>query len=91
MEAVPADELDYIHFLIAAQKVFSNTEATKRHLATNGEGPARDTYTRLLHRIQPGDDALLRTAAARGFQPDLVGFDSWCASLQNLKLVRQLH
>lgn len=33
---------------------------------------------------------MLRTAATRGFRPDLVGFDSWYASLSNLKLVRDL-
>jgi hypothetical protein len=32
--------------------------------------------------------AMLITARARGFLPDLVGFDSWYASLKNLKLVR---
>jgi hypothetical protein len=32
--------------------------------------------------------AMLTTAAERGFQPRLVGFDSWYASLKNLKLVR---
>jgi hypothetical protein len=34
--------------------------------------------------------AMLTTAAERGFQPGLVGFDSWYASLKNLKLVRAL-
>lgn len=29
-------------------------------------------------------------AVAHGFQPDLVDFDSWYASLSNLKLVRDL-
>jgi putative transposase len=31
---------------------------------------------------------MLCTAAARGFQPALLGFESWYASLRNLKLVR---
>jgi putative transposase len=173
MNPPKCDELDYINFLIAAQKVFSNTEAAKCHPAADSEGPAHDAYTRLLHRCQsdaetlwqevkpcvslvggilvvddstldkfyarlielvtrhwsgkhhrvvqginlisllwtdgeahlpcdfrvydkPHDhlskndhfQAMLTTAAERGFQPRLVGFDSWYASLKNLKLVR---
>jgi len=173
MNPPKCDELDYINFLIAAQKVFSNTEAAKCHPAANSEGPAHDAYTRLLHRCQSDAEALwqevqpcvalkggllvvddstldkfyarmielvtrhwsgkhhrvvqginlisllwtdgeahlpcdfrvydkphdqlskndhfqamLTTAAERGFQPRLVGFDSWYASLKNLKLVR---
>ncbi len=33
--------------------------------------------------------ALLETAKARGFAPNLVAFDSWYSSLENLKLVRE--
>ena len=33
---------------------------------------------------------MLQTASARGFAPTLVAFDSWYASLENLKLVRTL-
>jgi hypothetical protein len=173
MNPPKCDELDYINFLIAAQKVFSNTEAARCHPAADREGPAHDAYTRLLHRCQSDAEALWRevkpcvalvggilvvddstldkfyaqmielvtrhwsgkhhrvvqginlisvlwtdgeahlpcdfrvydkphdhlskndhfqamltTAAARGFQPRLVGFDSWYASLKNLKLVR---
>jgi putative transposase len=173
MNPPKCDELDYINFLIAAQKVFSNTEAAKCHPAADSDGPAHDAYTRLLHRCQsdaaalwqevepcvslvggilvvddstldkfyarrielvtrhwsgkhhrvvqginlisllwtdgeahlpcdfrvydkPHDhlskndhfQAMLTTAAERGFQPRLVGFDSWYASLKNLKLVR---
>jgi len=175
MNPPKCDELDYIHFLVAAQKVFSNTEAAKCHPAAGDEGPAHDAYTRLLHRCRSDGEALwqevkscvsllggilviddstldkfyaraielvtrhwsgkhhrvvqginlvsllwtdgqahlpcdfriydkphdqlskndhframLTTAAARGFQPGLVGFDSWYASLKNLKLVRGL-
>lgn len=173
MNPPKCDELDYINFLIAAQKVFSNTEAAKCHPAADNDGPAHDAYTRLLHRCQSDAEALWRevkpcvalvggilvvddstldkfyarmielvtrhwsgkhhrvvqginlisllwtngeahlpcdyrvydkrhdqlskndhfqamltTAAERGFQPRLVGFDSWYASLKNLKLVR---
>lgn len=175
MNPAKCDELDYIHFLVAAQKVFSNTEAAKCHPAAREGGPAHDAYTRLLHRCcsdgaalwqevkdcvslsggllviddstldkfyaraielvtrhwsgkhhrvvqginlvtllwtegqahlpcdfriydKPHDDlskndhfrAMLSTAASRGFQPRLVGFDSWYASLKNLKWVRGL-
>ena len=58
MNRPKCDELDYIHFLIAAQKVFSNTEAAKCHPAANGAGPAHDAYTRLLHRRRSDGDAL---------------------------------
>jgi len=174
MNPPKCDELDYINFLIAAQKVYSNTEAAKCHPA-NSDGPAHDAYTRLLYRCQSDAEALWREvqscvsrvsgmlviddstldkfyarmielvtrhwsgkhhrvvrginlisllwtdgeahlpcdfrvydkphdqlskndhfqamltrAAERGFQPRLVGFDSWYASLKNLKLVRVL-
>jgi putative transposase len=43
------DDLDYIHFLIAVQKVFTCTEA-----AREGErAPAHDAFTRLLQRQPP--------------------------------------
>jgi hypothetical protein len=50
-------ELDYINFLIAAQKVFSSVEASKTHPAKQ-EAPAHDAYTRLLQRLPPDSDAL---------------------------------
>jgi hypothetical protein len=50
-------ELDYINFLIAAQKVFSSVEASKTHPAKE-EAPAHDAYTRLLQRLPPDSDAL---------------------------------
>jgi hypothetical protein len=34
--------------------------------------------------------AMIRQAAARGFAPDVVAFDSWYAALDNLKLLRSL-
>ena len=34
--------------------------------------------------------AMVRQAAARGFSPELVAFDSWYASLENLKLLREI-
>jgi len=172
MNPPKVDELDYIHFLIAAQQVFSTVEAAK---VRSGEetAPAHDAYTRLLQRIPPDSQALwlevepfveketgilviddstldkpyahkmglvtshwsgkhgrvvmginlisllwtegqarlpcdfriynkaedgltknehfrhmLTEAAQRGFSPKLVAFDSWYASLENLKLVR---
>ncbi len=175
MNKPKCDELDYIHFLIAAQTVYSNVEAAKCHPDAGTDGPAHDAYTRLLKRCQsdgealwqevqgcvsrPGgrlviddttldkpharvmdlvtrhwsgkhravvkginlisllwtdgeqvwpcdfrlyakteDDltkndhfrAMLATAASRGLSPSLVAFDSWYASLANLKAVRAL-
>lgn len=47
MNPAKVDEFNYIQFLIAAQKVFSTTEAEK---VRSGEeaAPAHDAYTRLL-------------------------------------------
>jgi hypothetical protein len=173
MNKAKCDELDYIHFLVAAQRVYSNVEAAKSHPEAETSGPAHDAYTRLLHRCQSDGEALWRevqpcvarqggylvlddttldkpyarvmdlvsrhwsgkhravveginlvsllwtdgdahwpcdfriyakaadaqtkndhfrsmldTAQARGLQPHLVAFDSWYASLSNLKRVR---
>jgi hypothetical protein len=173
MNPPKCDELDYIHFLVATQKVYSNTEAARCHPAAGNGGPAHDAYTRLLHRCHSDGDALwqevqesvsledgmlivddstldkfyaramalvtrhwsgkhrrvvqginlitllwtdgkaclpcdfriydkahdqlskndhframIDTAAARGFRPRLVCFDSWYASLENLKRLR---
>ena len=56
MNPPKADELDYIHFLIAAQKVFTCTEAARcqpNHL----DPPAHDAFTRLLTREPPDTEA----------------------------------
>jgi len=58
MNPAKCDELDYIHFLVAAQRVFSNTEAAKCHPSAGTDGPAHDAYTRLLHRCQADGEAL---------------------------------
>lgn len=174
MNAPKVDELDYINFLIAAQRVFSTVEAAK----VSPEGlrqPAHDAYTRLLQRTPPDSRALwqevqplvkrtsgvlviddstldkpyarhmalvtrhwsgkhgrvvqginlislvwsdgdarlpcdfrvynkaqdglskndhfqhmVQQAHERGFEPELVAFDSWYASLPNLKVLREL-
>lgn len=173
MNPPKCNELDYIHFLIAAQKVFSSVEASKTHPVTENV-PAHDAYSRLLQRLPPDSQALwqevqgciepkggvliiddstldkpyaskmalvtrhwsgkhgrvvqginlislvyahrgsclpcdcrlynkaqdglskndhfqqmIKTAKGRGFDPELVAFDSWYASLNNLKLVRR--
>lgn len=173
MNRPKCDELDYINFLIAAQRTFTAVEAAKTHPA--GEtAPAHDAYTRLLQRVQSDGEALwqevqplvrrdsgvlviddstldkpyakkmglvtrhwsgkhrrvvqginlislvwtdgdcrlpcdyrlynkaedglskndhfrqmIDQAKRRGFAPELVIFDSWYASLENLKLIRQ--
>lgn len=57
MNPPKADELDYIHFLIAAQKVFTCTEAA-RSQPDNHDPPAHDAFTRLLRREPPDTEAL---------------------------------
>jgi hypothetical protein len=174
MNPPKCDEMDYINFLIAAQRVFSSVEASQTHPA--GElAPAHDAYTRLLQRLPPDSQALweevrpvvklnegvlvvddstldkpyaaqmalvtrhwsgkhravvqginlislvwaacecrlpcdfrlyhksedglskndhfqamITQAAQRGFEPELVVFDSWYSGLPNLKLLRSL-
>jgi putative transposase len=57
------DDLDSIHFLIAAQKVFTCTEAAR--WAPEGErAPAHDAFTRLLPRQPPDTEALWQEAKA---------------------------
>jgi putative transposase len=172
MNPPKVDELDYIHFIVAAQQVFSTVEAAK---VRSGEeaGPTHAAYTRLLQRIPPdshtlwlkvepfvekeagvlviddstlykpyahkmglvssywsgkhgrvvmgirlisllwtagqarlpcdfgiynkAEDILTKNdnfrqmggeATQRGFSPELVAFDSWYSSLENLKMVR---
>jgi putative transposase len=57
MNPPKADELDYIHFLIAAQKVFTCTEAA-RSAPGSFNPPAHDAFTRLLRREPPDTGAL---------------------------------
>jgi len=57
MNPPKADELDYIHFLIAAQKVFTCTEAA-RSAPEAQNPPAHDAFTRLLRREPPDTEAL---------------------------------
>ena len=57
MNPPKCDELDYINFLVAAQKVFSSIEASKTHPAEDS-APAHDAYTRLLQRLPPDSKAL---------------------------------
>jgi hypothetical protein len=57
MNPPKCEELDYINFLIAAQRVFSSTEASRTHPAEE-RGPAHDAYTRLLKRIPPDSQML---------------------------------
>jgi putative transposase len=54
------DELDYIHFLVAAQNVFTCTEAARSQ--PQADPPAHDAFTRLLSRQPPDTEALWREA-----------------------------
>jgi putative transposase len=56
MNPPKCDEMDYINFLIAAQKVFSSVEASRTH--PDEEAPAHDAYTRLLKRLPPDSEML---------------------------------
>jgi Transposase DDE domain len=54
-------ELDYIHFLVAAQRVFTCTEAARCHrddTAVAAATPSHDAFTRLLRRQPPDPEAL---------------------------------
>jgi putative transposase len=59
MNAPKVDELDYIQFLIAAQRVFTCTEAATCQ-PEQGQPPAHDAFTRLLSRQPPDTAALWR-------------------------------
>jgi putative transposase len=61
MNPPKADDLDYIHFLIAAQKIFTCTEAA-RSVPENPDPPAHDAFTRLLKREPPDTEALWEEA-----------------------------
>ncbi|MCA1731625.1 MAG: transposase [Actinobacteria bacterium] len=61
MNPPKADELDYIHFLIAAQKIFTCTEAA-RSQPEGPDPPAHDAFTRLLIREPPDTEALWEEA-----------------------------
>lgn len=57
MRAAKVTDLDYIHFLIAAQRVFTCTEAQKCQ-PFQSDPPAHDAFTRLLERQPPDTEAL---------------------------------
>jgi hypothetical protein len=57
MNPPKCDEMDYINFLIAAQRVFSSVEASHTHPAEE-QAPAHNAYTRLLRRLPPDSQAL---------------------------------
>ncbi len=58
MNLAKCDALDYIQFLIAAQGVYSTTEAARCDPREDPARPAHDAYTRLLQRQPPDTDAL---------------------------------
>jgi len=63
MNRPKCDDLDYIHFLIAAQRVFTCTEAA-RCQPEGDQAPAHDAFTRLLQRQPPDTAALWQEAKA---------------------------
>jgi len=63
MNPPKCDDLDYIHFLIASQKVFTCTEAP-RCQPKGKNAPAHDAFTRLLSRKPSDTEALWQEAKA---------------------------
>ena len=61
MNPPKVDDLDYIHFLIAAQKEFTCTEASRSY-PEGKNAPAHDAFTRLLQRRPPDTEALWQEA-----------------------------
>ena len=59
MNPAKCDEHDYIHFIIAAQRAFSCTEAA-RCQPDEADAPSHDAFTRLLTRQPPDTEALWR-------------------------------
>ena len=60
MNPPKCDDLDYIQFLIAAQKAFTCTGAAR--CQPEGKAPAHDTFSRLLQRQQLNTEALWQEA-----------------------------
>ena len=56
------DDLDYIHFLVAAQKAFTCTEAARCQPADEESSLSHDAFTRLLQRRSPDTEALWNEA-----------------------------
>ncbi len=63
MNPPKCDDLDYIHFLIAAQRVFTCTEAARCSPEEN-HPPVHEAFTRLLQRQPPDTAALWQEARA---------------------------
>jgi putative transposase len=61
MRAAKCRDLDYIDFLVASPRTYSCTEAARVQPETP-QAPAHDSFTRLLHRLEPEPEALWREA-----------------------------
>lgn len=57
MNAPRCNDLDYIQFLVASQRTVSCTEAA-RVQSDSPFAPAHDSFTRLLHRLEPDPETL---------------------------------
>lgn len=68
MNPPKADDLDYIHFLVATQKTFTCTEAARSQPETQNP-PAHDAFTRLLTREPPDTEALWEEAKTLVVEP----------------------
>ena len=58
MNPPKCDGLDYIHFLVAAQKIFTCAEAARCYPGGGEDSPTHDAFTRLLQRQPPDTEAL---------------------------------
>jgi len=68
MNPPKVDDLDYIHFLVAAQKEFTCTEAA-RSSPEEEDAPAHDAFTRLLQRRPPAQEFLRAEALWQEAEP----------------------
>jgi hypothetical protein len=64
MNAPKCSAIDYINFLVASPRVVSGTEAA-RVQPEQGDAPAHDAFTRLLHRLEPDPATLWEEAEAQ--------------------------
>ena len=61
MNAPRCRDLDYIQFLVASPRAYTCTEAA-RVQPDSPLAPAHDSFTRLLHRIEPDPETLWQEA-----------------------------
>ena len=78
MNRAKCDVLDYIHFLVAAQKSFTCSESA-RCQPESAQSPSHDAFARLLRRQPPDTEALWQET--RGLIRPQDGVWSWMTLL----------